>query len=668
MAEHAVSKAGSAKEVWDHFDSTYKANSNTRLFMLLQNLNTIKKHPAEPLAKYFARARAIKSDLEAIEQEIPEAQITLAVLSGLPKDYAVVKTVLLITVKELSLDAILPSLLQTEQELGNEEAVPIYKAKADRRQSQARQSRGPADRQNSASRPGKDDRLCFYCKKPGHLKHECMKRAQDQKNAASTQCTVGFNATIMEQTASGQWVLDSSASKHITFSNQKLQHYRSLDPETATVVTFGNNHQAKAMGIGDFVLRTQAHHNILLRNVLHVPEASANLFSIRTATEAGAQVIFQGNICYIHKDNKLWLEGSKHGYLFVITEDKVIEQAMTASSKQSAELWHRRFGHLGYDNLIKLKGMVDGISVTDVQLKLQQQLLCEPCVVAKQQRDPFPVSSQSSKRALELIHVDVCGPLQVPSRGGAKYIATFLDDYSKLSIVRTIPQKSGVAQAMQEVLQMLETRSGNKLQTARTDRGNEHLNDATSAFFKAKGVTHQTIPPYTPQHKGAAERINRTLMERTWAMLKDAKLSDNMWAEVVTTANYIRNRSPISQNAKTPWEAFSGKRPDVSNMRVFGATAYMHVPQPLRRKLTSHSQKGIFVGYELTSNAYRVLLDNGKMSISKDVTFDEDVKQQHTPITSEAVPVPQSESDELPTTVTNKLQQSKKKLHQHLRW
>ena len=62
MAEHAVSKAGSAKEVWDHFDSTYKANSNTRLFMLLQNLNTIKKHPAEPLAKYFARARAIKSD------------------------------------------------------------------------------------------------------------------------------------------------------------------------------------------------------------------------------------------------------------------------------------------------------------------------------------------------------------------------------------------------------------------------------------------------------------------------------------------------------------------------------------------------------------------------------------------------------------------------------
>ena len=57
--------------------------------------------------------------------------------------------------------------------------------------------------------------------------------------------------------------------------------------------------------------------------------------------------------------------------------------------------------------------------------------------------------------------MDVCGPLQVPSTGGAKYIATFLDDYPKLSIVRAITQKSGVAQTVQEVLQMLGTSSGN---------------------------------------------------------------------------------------------------------------------------------------------------------------------------------------------------------------
>jgi len=102
-------------------------------------------------------------------------------------------------------------------------------------------------------------------------------------------------------------------------------------------------------------------------------------------------------------------------------------------------------------------------------------------------------------------------------------------------------------------------------------------------------------------------------------------------------------------------------------MRVFGATAYVHVPQPLRKKLDSHSQKGIFVGYELTSKAYRVLLDNGKMSISRDVIFDEDVKQQHTPGTSEPVLQTQTQMSYLQQS-RKKLQQSKKKLQLHLRW
>ena len=67
-----------------------------------------------------------------------------------------------------------------------------------------------------------------------------------------------------------------------------------------------------------------------------------------------------------------------------------------------------------------------------------------------------------------------------------------------------------------------------------------------------ESVTHQSTAPYTPQHNGSAEGLNRTLMERTRAMLNGAELSDNMWAEAVMTANYIRHRSPTSQNAPTP--------------------------------------------------------------------------------------------------------------------
>ena len=184
---------------------------------------------------------------------------------------------------------------------------------------------------------------------------------------------------------------------------------------------------------------------------------------------------------------------------------------MAVTSKSTAELWHRCLGPLGYGNLIKLKGMADGISVTDAQLNLQQQLVCEPCVEAKQHRDRFPVSKRSSKRALKLIHMDVCGPLQVASTGGAKYIATFLDDYMKLSIVRAITQKSGVAQTVQEVLQMLGTSSGNKLQFVCTDRGSGYLNEVTNAFFNTKAVTHQTTAPYTPQQNGSESHTHEAL-------------------------------------------------------------------------------------------------------------------------------------------------------------
>jgi hypothetical protein len=96
-----------------------------------------------------------------------------------------------------------------------------------------------------------------------------------------------------------------------------------------------------------------------------------------------------------------------------------------------------------------------------------------------------------------------------------------------------------------------------------------------------------------------------------------------MWAEAAVTANYIRNRSPTAARHKTTWELFFGKAPDVSNLRAFGSVVYAHTPDELRRKLDPLSQKGVFIGCEANSKAYRILLDNGKIVTSRDVIFDE---------------------------------------------
>ena len=94
----------------------------------------------------------------------------------------------------------------------------------------------------------------------------------------------------------------------------------------------------------------------------------------------------------------------------------------------------------------------------------------------------------------------------------------------------------------------------------------------------------------------------------------------------MTTAKYICNRSPVCGDSKTPKELFYGDKPDVSNMKTFGARAYDHIPKAQRQKLYPVSIKGIMVGYAADSKAYHIMLDDTKkIIISRDVTFEESI-------------------------------------------
>ena len=126
-----------------------------------------------------------------------------------------------------------------------------------------------------------------------------------------------------------------------------------------------------------------------------------------------------------------------------------------------------------------------------------------------------------------------------------RYLATLLDDFSRLSTMVPIPHKSQAASVVKEVVQMLETETGNKLQGMRTDRGTEYLNAQLEAFCKEKGVKHETTASYTPEQSGAADGFNRTLLERARAMLFDAQQLKDVWAEAAVTATYIKNRPPV---------------------------------------------------------------------------------------------------------------------------
>ena len=179
---------------------------------------------------------------------------------------------------------------------------------------------------------------------------------------------------------------------------------------------------------------------------------------------------FKGSSCAITIGSSVVATAERgHDGLYYVSSGQR-PTALLTKAKETPQLWHRRYAHLGYDALAKLVrgGLVAGIDVPADAFSAAKVAACEPCIMAKQHRQPFGSSASKSTKPLQLVHMDVCGPLQEPSLGGSRYLATFLDDYTKLSVVRPIAAKSDVAAVVQEVFQMLETQCGGRVRSVRT--------------------------------------------------------------------------------------------------------------------------------------------------------------------------------------------------------
>ena len=138
---------------------------------------------------------------------------------------------------------------------------------------------------------------------------------------------------------------------------------------------------------------------------------------------------------------------------------------------------------------------------------------------------------------------------------------------------------------------LAEKASGKKLKVLRTDGGGEYTSARFEEFLKCEGIRHERTIPRTPEQNGVAERMNRTLVETVRSMLSDSKLPQKFWAEALSTAVYLRNRSPAKAvRGTTPFEAWTSQKPTVGHLRVFGSDAYAHIPKRKGRYLISKQE------------------------------------------------------------------------------
>ncbi|GJS07597.1 retrovirus-related pol polyprotein from transposon TNT 1-94 [Tanacetum coccineum] len=339
------------------------------------------------------------------------------------------------------------------------------------------------------------------------------------------------------------FIVDSGCSKHMTGNLKLLTNF--VEKFLGTV-KFGNDHIAPILGYGYLVQGT-----ITIKRVYYVERLNHNLFSVGQFCDADLEVAFRKSTCYIRdlKGNDL-LKGSRGTDLYSITlQDSTTPNPiclMAKATSSQAWLWHRCLSHLNFDtiNLISKNNIVNGLP----NIKFVKDHLCSSCELGKEKINSFHTkTTPSSKRRLQLLHMDLCGPMRVESIHGKKGLHA-------------------------------------QVSTVRTDKGTKFLNKTLHAYFAKEGIRHETSTARTPEQNGIVERRNRTLVEAARTMLSTAKVPLFFWAEAIATACFTQNRSlVIPRHEKTPYHIINARKPLVKFFHIYGSL--LHISEMNRRHL-----------------------------------------------------------------------------------
>lgn len=629
-----IRDAESAEDAWTNLKNVFENKGLFRRVLLLRQLHRMEYNQFNCMSLYIENVMGVVHQLADIDKIIEDSEIAELLLSGLPEEYDAL-------VSNLETACITNALTS--------ELVRARLLQEESRKKKPETSEESAFFSGSKTRPvssgsgavKKREIICHYCNKAGHVKAKCFKWKRDKKNdkkfnhsllAADTQATAFF-------VKSGDWYIDSGCSNHMCNDKNLFVNYEEFDGHHNNIM-LANNQKITAEGIGEVKLKD----SITIEKVLFVPNLSANLLSVSRLTQKGFTVIFNRDSCNIYKNCEIhgnpifsckifnglykWdgcsqvrSSQSVHSSMFLCNRQE-IQSANVAASVQPAELWHKRLGHLGFKGMCALK---DGLATGVMFQVCTPNLECETCLLGKQVGLPFPAGEATrATKPLEIIHSDVAGPMQQCSFGGAKYLVTFTDDYTRKTYGYLLKRKSEVMHHFIIFKNEVEKQLGLPIKILRSDNGSEYCNSKFDDFLKKEGIIHQKTVPYCPQQNGVSERLNRTLMEKARCLMLGAGLCTRFWGEAVMSAIYLKNRSPTAALAgHTPEGLWTGSKPDLGHLHVFGCIAYSLIPKEKRQKLDARSKMYIFVGYSETTKGYRLLdpLNPQKVILSRNVKF-----------------------------------------------
>jgi len=306
--------------------------------------------------------------------------------------------------------------------------------------------------------------------------------------------------------------------------------------ESGAEVTLANGEKVPIKGHGHVSMdfgKGKTKTRMVLGEAMLVPDLTSNLLSVRAVDRNRGAVEFVGNACSILSDgdavhssgvlDKASVVGKVNDleqYVLKVTPVKASACAASTRIAGEAELWHRRFNHLGWKNLKRAATMVDGMPSSVPDAKRVIGTVCVPCVDGKMDQSPSPRSSTATTKC-ELMHTDIGGPL-TEALGSSLYFITALEDSTGFITATPMKTKGMASEVLKTRIKQLETLTGVKEKLARHEGAKEYVTNDLKPWYEDTGITSQMLAPYKSQQNGKAERVNRTLMERVRAALLDA--------------------------------------------------------------------------------------------------------------------------------------------------
>lgn len=628
-----VKNCDSSKDVWDTLERIYSSSCPARKATLLKRLVLSKLNENGDVRDHLNLYMETIDKLNELGIEINDDLLSVMMLYSLPQSFETFR-VAIETRDTLPKPEDLRVKIIEENQARNishsntrvEPEGALYSKSKYRSRPPSNQNRNSKPKTNEGNNSRFDFR-CHRCNKPGHMMKDCRVKIPNEKkkneSTFKTEQSLTWKDEIHQETISS-WCLDSGSTSHVC-SDEKIFVEMNKSHDSSSLKLAAKSQTTPINGSGKVKLEIDKDHQINLTNTLYVPSVTTNLLSVAKITDNGFTVLFRRNEATVADKNKrIVLRAERHDGLYYVNP-MYIEEGTDQSNiihTSPIEEWHRKLGHVNYQDLkiARKRELLQGLDF-NINSNIPE---CEVCIQGKMTRLPFPKRDhERSTEVLNIIYSDVFGPVQIESNGGARYFVTFIDDFSRYCQVYFLAHKNEVFEKFQEFKNEVEKSTGKKIKYLQSDNEvSEYCNRNFDKYLKEHGIQRRLSVKYTPQQNGLAERKNRTLVEKARCLLIEANLPLKFWAEAINTSNYLCNRLPSSSiNGEIPLQRWSGRIPSVRHLHVFGSKTYVLNKRPRRSsKFTPKTMVGIFLGYSITSKAYRVWIPSmNKVDIVRDV-------------------------------------------------